>query len=275
MSDDVAGDDGLPALTAGPWWQDKHYYVRRYGEIFSTGMHRKWATRIYIDLFSGPGKAVIDEPPHQNIDGSPIIALSQPKGFTHCFFADANRTYLDALKRRVADLSPSATVQYYADECNRAAASISSDLPPGRGWLGLAFIDPYNWEVSLNSIRELTKGGRRLDLMITLHVAQMVRCADSNPADLDAFMGAGDWHAEYVKRAERVRRWTVLREMYEGRLRSLGFSCINNDVLVKRPDGHPMYYLVFASRHSRGEEFWKKISARSREGQTRLPFPEA
>ena len=270
MSDQVEGDDGLPALTAGPWWQSKHYYLRRYGYIFSTGMHQKWTTRVYVDLFSGPGRVVINELPHQNIDGSPLIALKQPKGFTHCFLADANGSYVDALKRRVATLSPSAVVRYYVDDCNRAATSISKDLPPGHGWLGLAFIDPYRWEVSLDSIRELTRDGRRLDLMITLQIGQMVRCADDNPSDLDAFMGGGDWHADYLKRAQSARRWRVLREVYEDRLASLGFSYINNDVLVRRPEGNPMYYLIFASRDARGEDFWRKISSRSPRGQDRL-----
>lgn len=270
VSEWVEAKDKLPALSAGPWWKDKHYYVRCYGDIFSTGMSLKWDTRVYIDLFAGPGRATIEES-GEEIDGSPLIALRQRKGFTHYFFADKNREYMNALRHRSEQAAPSALVRYYVDDCNRAAGAISRDLPAGRGWLGLAFLDPYRWEISLDSIRELTKGGRRLDLMVTLHIANMIRCADDNPAELADFFGDQAWHAEYLKRTQQgIRRWRVLRELYQDRLRSLDYTHVNNDVLVRRPDGHPMYYLIFASRHELGETFWQRISARSRRGQHRL-----
>ncbi len=270
MSNGLLAGDGLSALPARSWWKDKHYYVRRYGDIFSTGMSRKWDTRVYIDLFSGPGRAIVDEP-REEINGSPLIALGQRRGFTHYFFADVNPTYVEALKQRVGQLSPSADVRYYVADCNDAAAQISRDLPAGRGWLGLAFVDPYKWEVSLDSIRELTKNDRRLDLMITLQIANMVRCADNNPAELAPFFGGPRWHAEYLKRRQAgVRRGRVLLELYEYALGSLGYPIINDRVLVKRPSGHIMYYLIFASRNPRGKKFWLEISRLTPQGQAPL-----
>jgi beta-lactamase superfamily II metal-dependent hydrolase len=55
----AAPDDGLPAAEVGPWAVEKYRRVGMYAEIFSTGMKNRWDCRAYIDLFAGPGHAVI------------------------------------------------------------------------------------------------------------------------------------------------------------------------------------------------------------------------
>ena len=49
-----AADDGLPMRCVGPWSQEKHYYLKRYIDIFTTGMRGKFVLN-YVDLFCGPG----------------------------------------------------------------------------------------------------------------------------------------------------------------------------------------------------------------------------
>ena len=46
-------DDGLPKTEVGPWAEDKYRIVALYDELFSTGMRKKWETRVYIDLYAG------------------------------------------------------------------------------------------------------------------------------------------------------------------------------------------------------------------------------
>lgn len=52
-------DDGLPVDEVGPWAADKYRRVAMYAEIFSTAMKNVSPTRVYLDLFSGAGHALI------------------------------------------------------------------------------------------------------------------------------------------------------------------------------------------------------------------------
>ncbi len=53
-------DDGLLARESGEWVKEKLFYIQMYIDIFETAMRQKsWRRRVYIDLFSGPGKCII------------------------------------------------------------------------------------------------------------------------------------------------------------------------------------------------------------------------
>ncbi len=81
-------DDGLPARESGEWVKEKLYYVKRYIDVFETAMRAKnWRRRIFIDLFSGPGKCVIRDT-NEYIIGSPILALQTQYPFTDYYFGD-------------------------------------------------------------------------------------------------------------------------------------------------------------------------------------------
>src|SRR5438876_3568526 len=56
----VTARDGLPARQTGEWTEEKLFYVGRYIDIFTRAMKQKWSRRVYIDLFSGPGKCIIE-----------------------------------------------------------------------------------------------------------------------------------------------------------------------------------------------------------------------
>ena len=55
MAEIIVEDDGLPCSEVGAWAVDKYTLVGLYDWLFSTGMKKKWPTRVYIDLYSGPG----------------------------------------------------------------------------------------------------------------------------------------------------------------------------------------------------------------------------
>lgn len=48
-------DDGLYIPTVGQWSSQKHYFLRRYINAFTTSMKNKWSALHYIDLFAGAG----------------------------------------------------------------------------------------------------------------------------------------------------------------------------------------------------------------------------
>ena len=90
--------DGLRARCVNEWSDEKLFYVRNYATIFSKGMKNKWANRVYLDLFAGPGRYRV-KPTGRFEDGSPLIALGLP--FTHLFFSDLSAEVTSALQQRV------------------------------------------------------------------------------------------------------------------------------------------------------------------------------
>ena len=47
-------DDDLYIPTVGEWSRDKHYFLMRYIDAFTTSMkNKKWQGLHYIDLFAG------------------------------------------------------------------------------------------------------------------------------------------------------------------------------------------------------------------------------
>jgi hypothetical protein len=74
MAEIIAEDDGLPCSDVGAWAEDKYTLVALYDRLFSTGMKNKWATHVYIDLYSGPGFVRV-RGTNRMIVGSPLLAL--------------------------------------------------------------------------------------------------------------------------------------------------------------------------------------------------------
>jgi three-Cys-motif partner protein len=93
-------DDGLPARESGEWVKEKLFYVQRYIDIFETAMRQKsWRRRIYIDLFSGPGKCII-RGTSEYLLGSPLLALRTQYPFTDYYFGDLEQQNIDCLLQR-------------------------------------------------------------------------------------------------------------------------------------------------------------------------------
>ena len=74
-------DDGLYIPTVGEWSRDKHYFLARYIDAFTTSMKKKnWSGLHYIDLFAGAGIERLQT--SKELDwGSPLIAAYTPHTF--------------------------------------------------------------------------------------------------------------------------------------------------------------------------------------------------
>ncbi|MFW6126216.1 MAG: three-Cys-motif partner protein TcmP [Chloroflexota bacterium] len=175
---------------------------------------------------------------------------------------------LAALKARTMCVE-SAQVAYFNMDCNEVVEQLLLHLPPHS--LDFCFVDPTNWQIRFDSLGRLSQD-RRIDLALTFHVGAIKRCADDAPEELDDFFGDSAWRVEYLAAVQAGRREgsRVLLDAYETRLGKLGYRETNDLVLVRGPRNVPLYYLVFASKHPRGRDFWDKISLRSRTGQYRL-----
>ena len=78
-------DDGQYIPTVGQWSSDKHYYLSRYLDAFTTSMRKKWNSLHYIDLFAGAGIERLEESKVLEW-GSPILACE-------CVFLSLAFTY--------------------------------------------------------------------------------------------------------------------------------------------------------------------------------------
>jgi len=266
----ILASDGQVAIPVGPWAKEKLFYIERYCHIFNQAMRGKWPTRVYIDLFAGPGRCVV-QGTGEEINGSPLVALKCEVPFSHYFFNDLDATTIAALEKRAVALAV-AEVRFFNQDCNQVVGDLLRELDKlPRQPLVFCFIDPFNWEIEFASIATLAQG-RRMDLAITFHTGSIKRWAHRPPAKLDTFFPDAGWRQGFAaKRAEGDRALgAYLLNYYKQGLRGLGYNDIQERVSVKQTKGVPLYHLIFASKHPRGREFWDKISQRKATGQMRL-----
>ncbi len=258
--------DGEWAIEIGPWAKEKLLYIRSISDVFNIGMKNKWSTRKYIDLSTGPGICVVGKT-EEEIHGSPLIALGCKTPFTHYFFNDINPAFISALQSRAASRGFT-NAEYFYKDCNSVVSDLLTRLPTGS--LDFCFIDPLNWEIDFNSIRKLTDK-RKMDLAITFHIGNIKRTAAIYPNKLVDFFPDSDWKQEYENaKAGNKPTGRVLLDAYERGLSNIGYKYIRDGVLEKNQTNVPLYYLIFASKHSRGSDFWDKVTARLATGQIRM-----
>lgn len=265
------GQDGNLVLPLGPWAEEKLFYIGRYCEIFNTAMRAKWGTRVYIDLFAGPGRSLVRST-GEEIDGSPLVALKCRFPFTHYYFNDSDPRAIAALRNRIPP-SLSTSVKFFNGDCNQVIDKLLAELATLSlpQTLSFCFIDPFNWEIKFASVVKLTQG-KHMDLAITFHTGSMKRFASRASKKLDEFFPTSDWRQGYEARRNKGDRAIggYLLDCYKQGLWDLGYTDIQERVLLTNRQGVPLYNLLFASKHPLGKDFWDKISQRRPIGQQRL-----
>lgn len=267
------GSDGLAARESGTWAREKLYYLERYLEIFSVGMKDKWAGGLYyVDLFAGPGKCRIRDT-NEEIDGSPLIALKFNFA-QYCFIESDVHSYL-ALAARVRGRTPEKLnrVKIVQGDCNNEILNL--ELPPSG--LELAFIDPTGVSnVSFETIRKLTDG-RKIDLIINFPEGMGIRMnlhqyTDTERNALNRFTGSARWQQRQREAPTSFDEMCKqIADEYLENLKGLGYLAVNNDwIPVKTDKNALLYYLLFASKDPRGNDFWRKITRIDPHGQRHL-----
>jgi len=273
---DIFGTDGLAVRGSGTWAEDKLYYLGRYLKILSVGMKNKWRGRLYyVDLFAGPGRCLIRGETQKEIDGSPLIALLG-FDFAKYFFLEMDRTCFEALGARARKRAPDiwGKVKMILGDCND---TIEQAELPSEG-LGLAFIDPTGIsQLSFETIKKLT-AGRQIDLIINFPEGMGIRMnlhqytqTDANA--LDRFMGSARWKDRYHEQPLKSfdHMCAEIAKEYLANLGSLGYLAVDSDwVPVKTDQNTLLYYLLFASKHPRGNDLWRKIKRIGPHGQREL-----
>lgn len=257
----ISKTDGLPIRTSGPWIRKKYFYLTRYIDIFTKGMKKKWTT-VYIDLFAGPGRCLIDTL-KEEVDGSPLISLVH--NFSRYIFVEKNEDDVEALKNRCQRSPKWETVEIIKDDCNQAVGHIKI-VPTD---LALAFIDPTGIDTHFDTIKRLTSD-RRVDLLMNISFGTDIKRAfkiykaQEDHSKLGLFLGGSvDW--------KKINTPQDALQLYRERIAQLGYSTVKyKDITVKNTKNVPLYFLLFASKHKRGLDFWKKITTKDDLGQLEL-----
>lgn len=271
MSDEgiTIASDGHPAIEFGNWAIDKLSHLEKYCVTFNTATQKKWQNRIYIDLFSGPGKC-IKKGTEKEFNGSPLLALNCDIPFTHYYFNDINSDYIEALKRRTQ--SYGYNIYYINKDCNLAVDEILNKIP--KNSICFAYIDPYYLEIKFDTIKKLTTG-RAVDLLITFQIGMARRNLLQPNLEMKQFFPPNvDWKvfpSETIT-GGRINARRVL-DAYESGLTEIGYprQNIKDDVLERtRTTNIPLYYLIFASKHPLGAQLYKGVISRRDSTHRRL-----
>ncbi|MEN8614228.1 three-Cys-motif partner protein TcmP [Dehalogenimonas sp. THU2] len=263
--------DGYPLLELGPWAKNKLHYLRYYSSLFTNGMKSRWPETVYLDLFAGPGLCTV-RGTGETIQGSPMIALSQMPPFTHYVFVDSDKSHINSLNARSQSINAAGEKLILPGNCNNSEIinKIVNFIPPNA--LCLAFIDPFTWDIDFKTLRALT-GSRRVDIILVFQIGGIKRAIESSTTSLDQFFGDdGKWR-KLVANALPNQRTRSLLDHYRHQLSSLGYlgQQYPTEVSVVNTKNVPLYYMVFATKHPRGQDFWQKAIHHSATGTRTLP----
>lgn len=266
----IPARDGLVARASGIWAQDKLFFLRRYMEIFSTGMRTRWPRLVYVDLMAGPGRCRIRDT-GEEFPGSPVLALQTKTPFNEVVLIESDPEAFAALTARVGQANGGRVATLIQGDCNDRAIIDHIRSRVGRG-LGLLFVDLIGLDVRFDTIRSITSG-LHVDLVVTFPDMDVKRNAEqADPDRWTAFFGGVRWQDAVARwQAHRAPEGSVpamLVNLYRRELRDqLGYTCSAAARPMVNSRRVTLYRPLFASRHELGLQFWHRISRRDRNGQ--------
>jgi three-Cys-motif partner protein len=263
--------DGLPARTTGPWVYHKKHYFERYVDIFSRGVGPKWAGNLsYVDLFSGPGYSIV-RGTNEEVKGSPLLALDSE--FAHYVFVDVPEV-LSSLEKRLSKHPKRSRIVFVPGDCNEVIGDVLKSLPTDH--LTLAFIDPTGLQIKFSTIKRLVHN-RKVDLLMTIQLGMGIRLnlpqyIQTEGTALNDWMGNSDWRED----CEAGGSWSQITQKivarYMAQIRKLDYLTVEDrETEVRTDEGNLLlYFMILASRHPRGADFWREATQIGPSGQRLL-----
>jgi three-Cys-motif partner protein len=256
-------EDGLPVRESGSWIKEKHRLLVYFANIFATGMKPtakkpKWTQRVYLELFSGPGKCLVRETGKEEL-GSPLKVIDHE--FTRFIFIDMNTAAARALEKRLAGHANIDKVEIWNGDCNE----VIDILDISKDSLTFAFIDPTGIaQIPLGMIQRL-RAKTRCDLLINVQHGMGIKMNmhqytpdSAEDCALTQFLGDESWK-EFLKTTATAQAFfQEVFKSYRLRLAAAGFRYTDNQVLVNTSRDVPLYLLLFASGHPLGQKFWNE-----------------
>lgn len=264
-------EDGLFIANVGAWSKDKHHFLARYIDAFTTAMKDKnWGGLHYIDLFAGPG---IERVEGNGLDwGSPLIAAQAPYPFQQLHVCELKKNRFAALKARLQRFPQPTPPQVLHGDANKKVHDVVKMLPTNA--LSLAFLDPFGLHLHFDTLRALST--RKVDLIVFFpdHLDALRNWENvyqGRPdSQLDQVLGGVPWLAPMT--AKPPDGWAqVLTGLYVQQIRTLGYSEFEFE-RISLPNGRFLYKLIFCSRHKAGGQIWRNVGRRKPGGQGTFDF---
>jgi three-Cys-motif partner protein len=270
MEDDlVLADDGIIAPIVGEWGRKKYDLIAYYSKLFANGMRYHWENRVYIDLFSGAGRARLGND-GEFIETSAMLAYQDDCLFTHYIFSDICPKRLGALKERVLKRKQSRTSEFVLGDSNVNASEIFAKIPQhsrGNKVLSFCVVDPFKIDdLAFSTIQSLSS--KAIDFLVLIptfmdvnrNLAPYLRPSSKH---IEKFLGDPDWRMKWDtshrKMAPSAFGYFVLKQFCE-KMKSLGYLDGSTEAKQVNLDWNnvPLYHLAFFSKSKTGMDFWKK-----------------
>ena len=258
-------NDGLRTPDVGEWGEEKYQLVRCYAEIFATGMKKKFEQRVYIDLYSGSGRARLNSS-KRIVEASPLLVLGIKDPFNRYVFCDIEHENINDLKVRVERDHPGHDVRYIPGDSNSDASidEVIRYIPqhsPTNRVLSFCFVDPFNVRnLKFRTIERLAAGKRMIDFLILIPSGMdATRNEDKENTLFAEFLGNPAWRHDRASQPNRAFGSFFVDEFAKSMDR-IGYQWdgLTSARVITNETNSPIYHLAFFSRNPRGSDFWKK-----------------
>ena len=250
-----------------PHWQSKHKILGKYLNA-CLQFQQKYNNFAYIDSHGGSGKVLLDG---KQVDGSPLIAAKQLKNFP-CHITEIDES---SYKRLLESCKGISNIYPQNGDCNVLVPRIIRSIESWK--FCLCFVDPDGLvyhkggqkymqltHETVDHIADSVKSnGPKTELLLNFQAISILRTMgyveklpddDKTPVmeeDINALYGCDEW-----KSAKNRRE--LLDLFIDKRLSSFGYK----GAYLVEDNGHPLYYLVYASHSDVGAKIMKDIMGR-------------
>ena len=262
-------DDGLTTPEVGGWGLEKYRLISHYASIFVKSMTGKWDCLVYLDLYSGAGRARIKEN-GAIIQSSPLLVLGQEDGFDQYIFNDASRENCEALGVRIGKEFPTSKVNVFCEDASAGIEIILGAMPKAhKGFrvLSFCFLDPFKMDnLKFSTLERLSK--LFMDFLVLIPSGMDAERNEQNYLNLDnktvdRFLGNPSWRDAWYSRENPHMNFGqfIVKEFGESMGR-LGFIVpkLEDTVGIKNSKNRVIYRLALYSKHKLGEKFWKECA---------------
>jgi three-Cys-motif partner protein len=233
--------------------------------MFVTAMRRKWQSLVYLDLFSGPGRAKI-EGTKRIVATSPFVVLQLDEKFDRYIFCDQNVANYKALQTRVSRDFPKMDIRVIPGDVNEETERILKEMPvphKNNKVLGFCFLDPYKIaNLKFSTIKTLSS--RYMDFLILIPSGMDVNRNEASYLGndtLDLYLGNSTWRVRWqTAKIKNVSFGNFVIEEFSLSMISLGFEWLGLEktVPVKNDKNVIVYRLAYYSKHPLGLKFWNE-----------------
>jgi three-Cys-motif partner protein len=254
--------DGFPARDAASWTEEKLMILTAYLERFATAT-KKAGGWYGLDLFAGTGlnwSTTRDE----TIDGSALVALRSKPQAMKLIAAEKHPSAFEALAARTEPYGKRAAL--FNEDANRIVEKMLAPIP--RRAPAFAFLDPEGSELEWPTVEAIAahKAGyspNKIEQLILFPTDMgFVRLAPDHPELVSRIYGHDRWRQIFERRAtgditaEQARSEYV--RLYGEGLTGLGYRVVL-DRQIRKSNGSPMYFLIFATDNEAGERIMDHV----------------